>query len=84
MLTTDPEQLKYLAQNYDAVKEEQKRLFRFDPAQKFSCYRTPLGQLGTPPSLGSPVPLMKELYEQSKTLVESIVGPDYLPSEVRR
>jgi hypothetical protein len=84
MLTTDPEQLKYIAQNYDSVKEEQKTLFRFDPAQKFSCYRTPLGQLRNAPSLGSPVPLMKELYEQSKTLIESIVGPDYLPAEVRR
>jgi hypothetical protein len=84
MLTTDPEQLKYLAQNYDSVKEDQKRLFRFDPAQKFSCYRTPLGRLRVTPSLGSPVPLMKELYEQSKTLIESIVGPDYLPAEERR
>jgi hypothetical protein len=84
MLTTDPEQLKYLAQNYDAVKEDQKRLFRFDPAQKFSCYSTPLGQLKIAPSLGSPVPLMKELYDHSKTLIESIVGPDYLPAEARR
>jgi len=84
MLTTDPEQLKYLARNYDAVKEDQKRLFRFDPGQKFSCYSTPLGQLKIAPSLGSPVPLMKELYEQSKTLIESIVGPDYLPAEARR
>ena len=84
MLTTDPEQLKYLAQNYDAVKEDQKRLFQFDPTQKFSCYRTTLGQLRTTPSLGSPVPLMKELYEKSKELIESIVGPDYLPAEWRR
>jgi hypothetical protein len=84
MLTTDPGQLRYLAQSYDAVKEDQKRLFRFDPSQKFSCYHTSLGQLRVTPSLGSPVPLMKELYEQSKTLVESIVGPDYLPAEAGR
>jgi len=84
MLTSDPEQLKLLAQNYDAVKEDDKRLFRFDPSQKFSCYQTPLGQLRVTPSLGSPVPLMKELYERSRTLVESIVGPDYLPAEARR
>jgi hypothetical protein len=84
MLTTDPEQMKYLAQSYDAVKEEEKKLFRFDPALKFSCYRTSLGQLRTAPSLGSPVPLMKDLYEKSKTLVESIVGPDYLSPEWRR
>jgi len=84
MLTTDPEQLKYLAQDYDAVQEDQKRLFRFDPTQKFSCYRTPVGQLRTAPSLGNPVPLMKELYEKSKELVENSAGPDYVPAEWRR
>lgn len=81
MLTTDPEQLKYIAAAYDAVMEHEKRLFRYDPAQKFSCYNTTLGQLRIKPSLGSPVPLMKELYEKSKQLIESAVGPDYLPTE---
>ena len=83
-LTTDPEQLKALAEAYDAVKEHNPRLFRFESPQKFSCYSTPLGQLRIPPSLGSPVPLMKEIYDKSKELIESIVGPDYIPAEWRR
>jgi hypothetical protein len=84
LLTTDPEQMKYLAAAYDTVKEHQSRLFRFDPHQKFSCYSVPLGQLARRPSLGNPVPLMKELYDESRALVEGAVGPDYLPAEWKR
>lgn len=84
MLTTDPKQLKYLAIAYDAVREHEKLLFRYDPNQKFSCYNTILGQLRVKPSLGSPLPLMRELYEKSKQLIENVVGPDYLPAERRR
>lgn len=84
MLTTDPEQMKYLAQAYDIVTEHQKRLFQFNPALKFSCYNTTLGQLRTHPALGNPVPLMKELYDKSKAFVEESTGPDYLPPEWRR
>jgi hypothetical protein len=82
--TTDPEQLKHIAAAYDAVREHAARLFRYDPSQKFSCYSVPLGQLRTKPSLGSPLPLMKELYEKSKQLIEENVGPDYLPAEWKR
>ena len=82
--TTDPEQLKYIAEAYDGVKRHEKLLFRYDPAQKFSCYDTSLGQLRVKPSLGSPMPLMKELYEKSRQLIEGVVGPDYLPAEWRR
>ncbi len=84
MLTTDPEQLKYLAAAYDAVQQHSKLLFRYAPSQKFSCYSTTLGELRTEPSLGNPVPLMKELYSRSKELIEQTVGPDYLPAEWRR
>jgi hypothetical protein len=84
MLTTDPEQMKYLAQAYDAVKEHQARLFRFDPRQKFSCYNVPLGMLNRRLSLGNPMPLMQELYNESRRYVEQSVGPDYLPAEWRR
>lgn len=76
--TTDPQQLKFIAQSYEAVKEHEKRLFQYDPSQKFSCYNTTLGQLRIKPSLGSPAPLMKELYEKSKQLIETFTGPDYL------
>lgn len=82
--TTDPEQLKYIAAAYDGVREHEKKLFRYDPAQKFSCYDTTLGQLRVKPSLGSPMPLMKEIYEKSRQLIEGSVGPDYLPAEWRR
>jgi len=76
MLTTDPAQLKPLAEAYEAVKEHQKRLFRFDPEQKFSCYSTTLGTLRIKPALGSPVPLMKEIYEKSVASVQLIAGPE--------
>src|SRR5207253_7855503 len=82
--TTDPEQLKYIAQAYDMVKQHGAHLFRYDAAQKFSCYSVPLGQLRTKPSLGSPLPLMKELYDKSRQAIESIAGPEYVPAEWRR
>jgi hypothetical protein len=84
MLTTDPEQMKFLAESYDAVKEHQPKLFQFDPRQKFSCYSVPLGSLSSKPSLGDPMPLMRELYDASRKLVEESVGPDRLPPEWRR
>ena len=84
MLTTDPEQMKFLAQSYDTVKEHQQRLFQFDPRQKFSGYSVSLGQLGRRPSLGRPMPLMQELYNESRRLVEQSVGPDFLPEEWKR
>jgi hypothetical protein len=77
--TTDPEQLNYLAAAYEQIQAHDKRLFRYDPAQRFSGYDRPLGQLQVKPSLGSPLPLMRELYDKSKQLIEGIVGPDYLP-----
>lgn len=84
MLTTDPQQLKFLAEAYDAVQQHAPRLFHYDPAQKFSCYSTTLGELRTQPALGSPLPLMRELYTKSKELIETTVGPDFLPGEWRR
>jgi hypothetical protein len=74
-LTTDPSQTKELAAAYEAVKEHSKLLFRYDPGQKFSCYMTTLGQLRTKPALGSPIPLMKEIYESSQQFVEKFTGP---------
>jgi hypothetical protein len=79
MLTTDPEQMKYLAQAYDTVQAHAKLLFQYEPDQKFSCYDVPLGELYRKPSLGNPMPLMRELYQDSKNYVESAVGPNYLP-----
>jgi hypothetical protein len=83
MLTTDPEQMRFLAQAYDVVQEQRKKLFLFDSAQTFSCYDVPLGQLPKP-SLGSPVALMRELYDASRACVESAVGPSALPAECIR
>jgi len=84
MLTTDPEQLKPLAEAWDTVAQHAPQLFHFDPAQKFSCYDVPLGQLRRKPSLGTPLPLMHELYSQSLRFMQESVGPDYLPQEYIR
>ncbi len=75
MLTTDKDQLKELTSAYDAIKQHSKLLFRYDPQQKFTCYTTTLGQLRTRPELGSPIPLMKEIYDSSVQLVERFTGP---------
>ncbi len=83
-LTTDPEQLRPLAEAYDLVQQHAARLFQFDPAQKFTCYDTTLGQLRVRPSLGNPMPLMKQLYAESKKLIEESVGPNYLAAEWQR
>lgn len=83
-LTTEPEQMKYLAEAYDQVNEHAKLLFQFEPGQKFSCYDAALGQLRRPPALGDPVPVMRELYAESRKFVEDSIGPDALPQEWRR
>ncbi len=80
-LTTDPPQIKELAAAYDLIEAETPKLFQFDPAQKFSCYRVPLGEIGLTPALGNPRSLMHEIYNQSLTFVQDSVGPDYLPAE---
>ncbi len=84
MLTTDPEQLKPLAEAWDAVEKHAPLLFRFDPGQKFSCYDVTLGELRRKPELGTPLPLMHELYAESLRFMEQSVGPDYLPQEYIR
>jgi hypothetical protein len=84
MLTTDPEQLKPLAEAWDTIAKTAPLLFRFDPALKFSCYEVPLGQLRRKPALGTPLPLMGEIYEGSLAFMEQSVGPDYLPQEYIR
>ncbi len=83
-LTTEPEQMKYLAEAYDQVAAHGKLLFRYDPKLRLSCYETVLGELPRKPDLGDPMPVMKELYDESRKLVEQSVGPDYLPEEWRR
>jgi len=81
MLTTDPDQLKPLAEAFDSVMQHAPKLFQYDAAQKFACYDVSLGQLRTKPNLGSPVRLMHEIYTRSLALMEASVGPDYLPKE---
>lgn len=84
MLTTDPAQMQFLAASHDAVKDHQSKLFRYDPAQKFSCYRVPLGELRRKPSLGKPMTLMQEIFNESRLFIEESVGPDYVPVEWQR
>ncbi|HWB32161.1 MAG TPA: hypothetical protein VG714_03210 [Acidobacteriaceae bacterium] len=87
-LTTDPKQMKELAEAYDLIEAEAPKLFQYDPSQKLSMYRVTLGELGKPgqrgsraPALGNPRSLMHELYNESLRFVEESVGPDYLPKE---
>ena len=84
MLTTDPSQIKPLAEAWDSVSHAAPLLFRFTPAQKFACYDVPLGKLRRQPGLGNPLPLMRELYAKSLALMEQSVGPGYLPAEYIR
>jgi len=84
MLTTDPTQLKPLAEAWDTVAKTQPRLFRHQPSQKFACYSVPLGELQRPPALGNPLPLMHEIYKQSLYYMQQSVGPNYLPQEYIR
>jgi len=84
MLTTDPAEVKPLAEAFDAVTQHAPKLFHYDPAQKFTCYDVPLGQLRTKPNLGSPLRLMHEIYTKSLAFMEASVGPDYLPKEFIR
>jgi hypothetical protein len=67
--------MKFLEQAYARIREHQPKLFQFDAAQKFAGYDRPLGQLAIHPDLGNPLPLMKEIYEQSKALVQQQMGP---------
>lgn len=84
MLTTDPDQLKPLAEAWDTVAKHAPNLFRYNPSQKFTCYDVPLGQLWRKPGLGSPLPLMHEIYQQSVHYMELSVGPNYLPKDLIR
>jgi hypothetical protein len=81
LLTTDARQMQYLARSYDAVREHYRRMFKFDPAQQFACYDRRLGELPSKPSLGSPLPLMDEIYQQSRACVEEALGPQGVPTE---
>jgi hypothetical protein len=84
MLTTDPAEIKPLAEAFDTVTQHAPKLFHYDPAQKFTCYDVPLGQLRTKPNLGSPLRLMHEIYTKSLAFMEASTGPDYLPKEFIR
>ena len=84
MLTTDPDQLKPLAEAFDTVTGHAAKLFQYDPARKFACYDAPLGRLRVKPNLGSPLKLMQEIYSKSLALMEASVGPDYLSKEFMR
>ncbi len=81
MLTTDPEQLKPLAEAFDKVTEHAPKIFHYDATQKFAGYDVPLGQLRVKPNLGSPLRLMREIYTKSLQFMEASVGANYLPKE---
>jgi hypothetical protein len=80
-LTTDPKQMKELADAYDLIEAEQPKLFQFDKALKISMYKVTMGELQRPPTLGNPRSLMHEIYTQSLAFVQESVGVDYVPKE---
>jgi hypothetical protein len=59
------------------VKYYRDSLFNYDPDERFSCYDIPLGQINSMKhiGLGNPLPLMEDIYNESKHDVEEIMGP---------
>jgi hypothetical protein len=81
LLTGDANQMKYLATAFDEVQKHYRRMFKYDPKQRFSCYSVPLGELPADPTLGTPLPLMTQLYQSSLALVVQSLGPESIPHD---
>lgn len=75
--SADTAQLAKIAASYKTVVQYSDSLFQFDKDEKFSCYDLPLGEINKIRTigLGSPIPLMREIYEKSKYYTEEITGP---------
>jgi hypothetical protein len=81
MLTTDPEQLKYIAESYDVVQAHRRLLFQSKSDQKFSCYDVSMGDLNRYPSLGNPMSLMRDIYQESEAFIKAEAGPDVIQKD---
>ncbi|MGE4286072.1 MAG: hypothetical protein AB7F23_05615 [Phycisphaerae bacterium] len=82
MLTTDTAEFEKIQQAFEVVRQNHKKLFAFEDGVQFSCYDRPLEQLERRPSLGSPVPLMRDILESSGGIVADFIGP--LETNLRR
>jgi hypothetical protein len=77
MRDTDPAQLALVAEARDRLHSEAADLFRHRDDQRFSGWEVPLGEVARARriGLGSPEPLMKQIYEESRGFTEEITGP---------
>ncbi|TAM94228.1 MAG: hypothetical protein EPN39_18165 [Chitinophagaceae bacterium] len=75
--TTDTVQMDDITASLQKVKYYRDSLFNYDPDERFSCYDIPLGQINSMKhiGLGNPLPLMEDIYNESKHDVEEIMGP---------
>lgn len=76
--TTDTSEMHAITQAIQKVTYYRDSLFQYNPDQTFSCYGLPLGEINRMKhiGLGNPLPLMKEIYTDSKQYVEETMGPD--------
>lgn len=75
--TTDTSEMNAVAASMKEVEYYKDSLFQYNPQLQFSSYDMPLGQINQMRhiGLGSPLPLMKEIFDKSKQYVEGIMGP---------
>jgi len=75
--TTDTTEFYKIESSYNRVKQLKDSLFQFDANLVLSPYLHPLGEINRMRriSLGSPVPLMEEIYTESKKYAEEFTGP---------
>ncbi|SFV34614.1 hypothetical protein [Thermoflavifilum thermophilum] len=75
--TTDTTQFQCIVDSYKRVAQLKDSLFQFNPDLIFSPYHHTLGEINRMRhiSLGSPLPLMRDIYTESQKYVEEFTGP---------
>jgi len=75
--TTDTTQFSYISSSYMRVEQLKDSLFQFNPDLVLSPYHQTLGQINQIRriGLGNPLPLMREIYTESRKYVEEFTGP---------
>ena len=67
------DELKPIDEAFGEIRAHGGMLFRHDPSLRLSCFPDPVGE--RPVTLGSPVPLMRDIYTNAVKLVEKVSGP---------
>jgi hypothetical protein len=77
MRTTDTTEMNAIVASMKKVEYYRDSLFTFDPSLQLSSYGLPAEQINRLRhiGLGNPLPLMKEIYTESKQYEEEIIGP---------